>query len=736
MMNNGLNNGTVVANGLKVTKINSAADVASLEARMENLLYSPKMTAKTATMLMSMQKAHKKSAKKIMASLYEFYPVYRKFESDKDGNITMKYTIGGNTPVVREFDIETKKDKVVASVTDTGVEYVVETGAGQRYGKINDIIAISAKKNTDFMKDSIANSVFVKDDKIVESDVEGAEEYKIFIWSNSNERNVEALFVNAKKFPGNSAMELIDKVSGGSFSAKIQDAIDNNGGEMPFKKFAKIGTRLGIMHTPAVDTKANVKRIVFIDGDLLGTDDMALDSEYMKANGFDGTLADFLGSHGIDNDKNTYDGAVYISEDALERMFNAMGLDMPKYMIRLIAAQNRSEGLMSKVFAEASRQEVMEAIVKYAYALLEKGLVDAVHEIGDKNAPIDMVIDTNGAKLPNMDRVLNPNDEGFKVWILNIAKASISRTSGQMIEKFMALDMDKTVDFLKGHSASKAEEILTNKLDAELSLSYDEKVGNYELQGDIIQNLLTVNPERFMRDREAMKKLLKDSATWQESAVKGGSVEIDSLYHHVLFDITRMITNGKIDYILGYDKDLMAVQGFSLDVIVKNAQAIAEIESDETLSTKERKAKLDDIMTAVIIKYPTPGKEEYEVVRYLTKSEVLAIINSKVAMVSATMDEKEVKQLTKTLRRYFFETSFGVVKLAPLNILKNKLAGMDTDYDAICSIFERVFVDMAVNEIQNKCYNGSTVYISYGDEELVAPVQDTVVWAGEEEVDF
>ena len=61
---------------------------------------------------------------------------------------------------------------------------------------------------------------------------------------------------------------------------------------------------------------------------------------------------------------------------------------------------------------------------------------------------------------------------------------------------------------------------------------------------------------------------------------------------------------------------------------------------------------------------------------------------------------------------------------------------MDTDYDAICSIFEEVFVDMAVNEIKNKGYNGSTVYISYGDEELVAPVQDTVVWAGEEEVDF
>lgn len=728
--------------GLKANNVNVAVEVAREEAvntRMENTLYSPKMTVKSAQMLVSMQKMHKRVAKQIMASLYEFYPVYRKFESNKDGEIAMKYTIGGNTPITREFEVENKTDKVVASKSDTGYEYVVETGIGKRYGKLNDIITVSAKKNTDFMKDSISNGLFIKDDKIVDAETEGAIEFKIFIWSNSNERNVEALFVNAEKFPGNSAMQLIDKVSGGSFDYKVRKAIEANGGEMEFNAFAKIGTRLGIMHTPAVDTKVNAKRIVFVDGDLEGTNDMDLDSQYMKANGHEGSLADFLGKHGIDNDLNTYDGAVYLSVEYLERMLNAMGIDVPKWMITLLAAQNRSEGLQSKVFGEASRQEVMVGIRDYAYTLLEQGKVKAVHEIGDKNAPIDMVIDTNGAKLANMDRVLDPNSEGFKTYILNIAKASVSRTSGQMIEKFMAMDMDTTVEFLKEHSASKADEILAKKFNAGLSLGFDKKTNSYELEGDLLQNLLTVNPERFLRDREANKKLLKDMAVWQESAVKGGSIEIDSLYHHVLFDTTKMITNNKIDYILGYDKDLKAVQGFSLDVIAKNAEAIAEIEGDDTLTKAEKKAKLDKIMTAVVIKYPTPGKEEYEVVRYLTKQEVLDIINSKVVAVSATMDDKEVKALTKMLRKYFFETSFGVVKLAPLNILKNKLAGMDTDYDAICSIFENVFVEMAVKTIQNKGFNGSTVYISYGDEELVLPEQvasENVVWAGEEEVDF
>lgn len=722
-----------LTNGLKATKVVNVAVEKEMENRMENLLYSPRLTSKTALTLMSMQKAHKKYAKQIMSSLYEFYPVYRKFETDKDGNITMNNTIGGNTPVIKEFEVETKIEKLIASPSGSDFKLEVTTGKNERYGKINDIIAISAKKNTDFMKDSISNGVFVKDNEIVDANTEGAVEYKIFVWSNSNERNVEALFVDAKKFPGNEAMELIDRVSGGSFTAKMAEA---SNGEMPFKKFAKVGTRLGIMHTPAVDTKEPVKRIVFIDGDLDGTDDMALDSLYMKENNIDGTLESFLDSHGVKNDTNTYDGAVYISEEAFEKMFNAMGLNMPKYMVRLMAAQNRTEGLMSKVFGEASRQEVMESIREYAYTLLAQKKINAIHEIGDQNAPIDMIIDTNGAKLANMDRVINPNDEGFKMWILNIAKASVSRTSGQMIEKFMALDMDRTVDFLKEQSVRKADELLAKKFDSRLTLAFDNKTNTHELQGDLLQNLLAVNPERFMRDKEVNKKLLRDAATWQESAVKGGAIEIDSLYHHVLFDITKMLTNGKLGYILGYDKDLMAVQAFSLDVIVKNAEAIAEIENDSTLSDADKKAKLDSIMTAVIIKYPTPGKEEYEVVRYLTKAEILALITEKVSTLE--LDEKAAKVMTKKIRRYFFETSFGVVKLAPLNILKNKLAGMDTDYDAICSIFENVFVEMAVNNTQAKGFNGSTVYISYGDEELTMPqVEDTnIVWCGEEEVDF
>ena len=702
------------------------------EKSIERALYSASVAGRNGAMLTSAQRAHKNYVKKFMSSLYAFFPVYNKFTVDKDGNFTKKYTIGGNTPIVRELEVEAKIDKITVTNADTGSEYSIETGKNKRYGKINDIVSLSSGKNVTVIKDAISNGLYLdKDMNVVEPGTEGAVKYKIFIWSNSNERNVEALFINAEKFNGNKSMELIDRVSGGSFSANLP-----TDGEIPFKKFEKVGKRLGILHTPAIKA-AKAKHVIFVDGDLLGTDDMKLDSEYLKENGMDCTLEEFLETKGVVNDKNTYDGACYLSEEFFNDCAKELGVEMPAWILKLFAAQNRSEGLMSKVFGEASRQEVLRAIKEYAYLLLERGLVKGVYEIGNKLSPIDMVIDTNGAKLANMDRVLDPNSEGFDVYVLNIAKASISALSGQMIEKFTSMDMNTTLDFIKTHAANKADEILGRKLDKSLHLGRD-KFGKLALEGDMIENLITVNKERALADKSVMAKIVTEQAAWQDSAVRKGKVEIDSLYHHVLFDITKMISVDKIDYILGFDKDLMAVQGFSLDVIAKNVDAIAEIEEDPTLTDAEKKSKLDKIMTAVIIKYPTPGKEEFELVRYLTKNELLKLINRAVLKVSATMADDEVKALTKRLRRYFFETSFGVVKLAPLNILKNKLAGMDTDYDAICSIFEPVLVDLAVNKIQTQGFNGSLANISYAKDQLVLPdaktIEEEVVL--EEEVNF
>ena len=701
------------------------------EKSIERALYSASVAGRNGAMLTAAQRAHKNYAKKFMSSLYEFFPVYYKFTADKDGNFTKTYTIGGNTPIVKELEVENKIDKVVIN-DGTEARREVETGKGKRYGKINDIISLSSGNNVSIIQEAINNGLYLdKDMNIVEAGTEGAVKYKIFIWSNSNERNVEALFINAEKFDGNTSMDLIDRVSGGSFSANLP-----KDGQIPFKKFEKIGKRLGILHTPAIKV-AKARHVIFVDGDLLGTDDMKLDSEYLKANGIDSTLKEFLESKGVENDKNTFDGAFYPSEEFFNDCIKELEIDIPAWMLKLFAAQSRAGVFLSKVFGEASRQEVLRAIREYAYLLLEKGLVKGVYETGNKLSPIDMIIDTNGAKLVNMNRVLDPNCEGFDVYILNIAKASISSLSGQMIEKFTSMDMNATLEFIKTHSANKADELLGRKLDKSLHLGRD-KFGKLTLEGDMIENLITVNQKRALTDKSVMGRIVTDQATWQDAAVRRGKVEIDSLYHHVLFDITKMISVDKIDYILGFDKDLMAVQAFSLDVIVKNADAIAEIEEDQTLTDAEKKSKLDKIMTAVIIKYPTPGKEEFELVRYLTKKELLKLIHRAVLKVSADMTDEEVKALTKRLRRYFFETSFGVVKLAPLNILKKKLAGMDTDYDAICSIFEPVLVDLAINKIQTQGFNGSLANISYDKDKLVLPdaktIEEEVVL--EEEVNF
>jgi hypothetical protein len=728
--------GVVQMKGLQPNLGNT--EVFSTDDRMSNMLYSPKMTRFSVQALMSMQKSHKKFAKEIMKSLYSKFPVYQKFSCDKGNKIDMVWTVGGNTPVVSLLSTEDEKRRLVVSTSENGFEFGVDTGKGERYQVVKDLISLSGKQNNAFMKNAIENNIWVKGDNIVEKGTEGATEFKVFVWSNSNERNVEAVFINAETFDGNKAFELIDKISGGSFTAKLKDAIAKNNGEMDFDTFAKLGTRLGILHTPAlampVNAGADKGRIIFVDGDLEGPSDFGLDSEYMKAHGAEGSLFDFLNSKGIEIDRNTYDGAVYIALEFLAENFKAMGLSIPTWIVQTMAIQNRSEGLMSKVFGEAMRQEAMEAIHEYALSLLSAGKVKGVHTIGNDNDPIFMVIDTNGAKLPNMERILNPDGKGFKTYILNVAKASVSKTSGQMMSKFMALDAETTLAFVEEAAEYKAEEVVGRKFEQrKLTLKFDDN-GVPQLEGSMVDKLIAANTDRAYVDRALNEQLAKDAAKWQDAAVRSGGVEIDTLYHHVLFDTTMMLSVGKIPYVLGFDKDLKAIQAFSLDVIANKAEEIAEIENNELLSNKEKKAALDVLLTAVVIKYPTPGREEYEVVRYQTKAEMLGLINVAVMKASATMTDETTTKLTKLLRRYFFETSFGVVKLAPLNILKNKLAGMDTDYDAICSIFEPVLVKLAVDRIHATGFNGSTVYISYDkDAKIERPLETVVI--NEEEID-
>jgi hypothetical protein len=711
-------------------------EVMSTEKLMENVSYSPKMTRFSVQALVSMQKSHKKFAKEIMKALYSFFPVYKKFSCDKGNKIDMVYTVGGNTPIVSQLEVEERMNRIVVTTSETGYEFKVDTGKGERYGIINDVISVSGKDNNAFMKNAIENKLWIKGEEIVEKGTEGAVEFKIFVWSNSNDRNVEAIFVNAEKFDGNKAFDLIDEVSGGSFTAKIKDAMAKNNGEMEFGAFAKLGTRLGILHTPALAMPVNAGtdngRIIFVDGDLEGPSDFGLDSEYMKAHGAEGSLFDFLKSKGIEIDRNTYDGAVYIALEFLAENFKAMGLEIPSWIVKTIAIQNRSEGLMSKVFGEAMRQEAMEAIHEYALSLLAAGKVKGVHTIGNEDAPIFMIIDTNGAKLPNMERVLTPDGKGFKTYMLNVAKASISKTSGQMMSKFMALDPETTLAFIEEAAEYKAEEVVGRKFaDRKLTLKFDDN-GVPQLEGSMVDKLIAANTDRAYVDRALNEQLAKDAAKWQDAAVRSGGVEIDTLYHHVLFDTTLMLSVGKIPYVLGFDKTLKAIQAFSLDVIASKAEEIAEIENNNELSSKEKKAALDVLLTAVVIKYPTPGREEYEVVRYQTKTEMLGLINVAVMKASATMDDNSAAKLTKLLRRYFFETSFGVVKLAPLNILKNKLAGMDTDYDAICSIFEPALVKLAVDKIHATGFNGSTVYISYDKDAKIERPLETIELNAEE----
>ena len=191
-------------------------------------------------------------------------------------------------------------------------------------------------------------------------------------------------------------------------------------------------------------------------------------------------------------------------------------------------------------------------------------------------------------------------------------------------------------------------------------------------------------------DQYVTSKLLSDVSTKHEAAYRKGRVNIASMFQRALFDATYLLTEGKIDSLLKVTST-GAVECYSTDILETYAEEINAIESNESLTIEQKTEELNNILTAGVIKYPTPGTEEIEYVRFLTEKEVRTRIAEYVD--AGIIDANAAR----VVFNYFSFTSYGTIKIAADNALKHKLAGMDTDYDGVVVILERALVDILAN---------------------------------------
>lgn len=498
--------------------------------------------------------------------------------------------------------------------------------------------------------------------------------YKGYSWSNSEERNLRATLVNASKYSAKERIEKLDKQLGGSLSYWMHRSLD-------FKAIQKLATRNGLQNPGAlfIGEFGNEEwGALFLKKKISGNSDAT--KEYTE----------YLEERGIELDDYIIDGQ-HVKNAAwlVDVLYKHHNIETTEDVVAGIMEQERSVGAGNKSAGCYEYEDVFNAIVAYLKANYQYTI------IGNPNK-IAVVHDTNSAKIPNYD------GNGFRSMILDVATASAQAvTSGQLLSKLMFLDKDRTVNFLY------------NKMYNNLVEMVDITAGESEFTstGSLSQVLFGINPEMAQTDIYALQALGTDLMKYAKGAITRTRVKVKGSNYRAQFDNSFMLLNNKEGRILKTTKDGY-IECYNADVIAKNRRQIRAIEKQyrvnlKTMSVEEarkiRTKALDECMTGLALKYPCPGNSEFELFRFLTNQEIEE---------RCYEENADVKQADR-IYRYFTTKAAGCIVIAPENILKHKLAGMDTDFDGLTVILEKELVDIATDSYKQGTITGNASIPSY-----------------------
>lgn len=547
------------------------------------------------------------------------------------------------------------------------INYVKKSGLYVNIAKKKCYFVISSNAITDGVE-------MITDKNQIRSILSACTLYKGYSWSNSEERNLRATLVNATKYSAKERIEKLDKQLGGSLSYWMEQSLD-------FKSIQKLATRNGLQNPGAlfIGEFGNEEwGALFLKKKISGNADAT--TEYTK----------YLEERGIELDDYIIDGQ-HVKNAAwlVDVLYKHHNIETTEDVVAGIMEQERSVGAGNKSAGCYEYEDVFNAIVDYLKANYQYRIVGNPKRIA-------VIHDTNSAKIPNY------NGSGFRSMVLDVATASAQAvTSGQLLSKLMFLDKDRTVNFLY----NKMYNNLIDMVDVTATES------EFSTTGSLSQILFGINPEMATTDIYALTALGQDLMKYAKGAITKTRVKVKGSNYRAQFDNSFMLLNNKEGRILGTTKDGY-IECFNADVIAKNRRQIRAIEKQyranlKTMSIEEarviRTKALDECMTGLALKYPCPGNSEFEIFRFLTLQEI---------------EERCYETNTDVIQadrvyRYFATKSAGCIVIAPENILKHKLAGMDTDFDGLTVILEKELVDIATDSYKNGSITGDVSIPSY-----------------------
>ena len=615
----------------------------------------------------------------VVNKLYAQSIVIRKFEVTKDDNnevhVSCKYgTIGMNPVAVAfglDYDVRINNLPVEVKLANDNTEARRINVDGQKYIFCTSLITVECEDATEI--NGMAADGFVYNDVV----------YRVAGSSPSNEKHATKFYYKVTEEIDTElkAFNIMDSVAGNVFSAKFAKLMSG-------KEITKMNTRLGnylttMLSLAQIDLSKDYIAVVQKQKD--ENDKLISDGSIAGAYDFDETTRKAMDKVGVEIDNHINDGANYYATDVIVEMAANVGVKMTHKDALKVAVQNRATYLTGKTM---SRTLTKEQLVRVAKANNAKFY-------GNRNGRLLAVFDEDGAKLINY-AALEAGTAVIDVYVMAIAKASTVRTSGQHLIKYMAVDKEATIDFMK--------KTLNGKLDK----FFLDKLNNEAMMDSVNARLISALGEDAVKNTALMETMISDTMKYAQSAIAKTKVDIDGVYSHMMFDLSYALTNGRVNGVLGITANRF-VEAYSEDVLRMYKDEIAAIENNKELTEEEMDAQLFNLLSGVVIKYPSAMPKEYEIIVYLTRKQLMRKINK------VTTDNKD----RKTLREYFNNTPYGCTVYAPINAMKNKLAGADVDFDAtMCdmSALKFILINQRLEEQkQNPGFMGDCTFISYKD---------------------
>ena len=611
-----------------------------------------------------------------------------------------------------KYNKETKEYEPIVKLGTIGYSPVVEAFGVNREYKRADVpveidldgdTTISRKINIDGIKyvycDSIM-SIECKDKQQIEKlDKDGYEFngalYRVLGASPSHEKHaVKMYFKVTEEVPTERvAFEIMDKISGyvysqGLFSKPVSG-----------KQITKANTRWGNYMTnmqalAEIDLEENY--IAIVHGSIEGACDFneETNAELRKA--------------GVEIDNNINDGGMYFSTDVVKQVANNVGINMTDKDALRVALQVRVTYITSKCMSRTMTDAQLKQLAAFGKAKF----------YGNTNGKLMCVVDTDGAKLLNTTALENGKGV-LKVNVMAMAKASQPKTSGQHLIKYLYVNPEETLRLISEMTKENLANYIMEQIEEGQGVTYRANLTK-ALGDEALQNKLLV------------EGMIKDSFKYIQSAIAKCKLSIPAVYSHMMFDASYALTNGAISGVLGITKDGF-VEAYSADVLRMYSAEIAEIENNNELTEEQKDEQLFNLLSGIVIKYPSAGPREYEIVVYKTNRQ----IRNKIANLGLN------NHMAKMLLAYFNNTPFGTTVYAPLNAMKNKLAGADCDFDAtMCDMSElkHILINERRKEQQTKPgFMGDCTFISYKDIDrtgLNKEEQTTDVLEGAEDIEF